>query len=348
MLHKNEKSFSPKKGDFEKYTPHAIFRLANRLIKSNPNKKNSRKSVPRSFSIEPFFNATDPNSGEQVFIRYFKSQAARTVSAVSFVDYQPVELAFEHDAELKIMDNKELWWFLYNHPRQVSSPFRDHSKAAMFYLEDKAQEATDRAKISRRRAQAMQMIWTDLEENEVRDILKGYGQPKVDDLSEDQVRGFLEQRIKPTAGSNITKNLNDFLERAGGASMTIRAQIQDAIDLKIIIYNDKSKTWNHTKPDGTASGMICSSPNPLTRLEDLAVFLRERDKNNNLEYIISEIASKKSTSGGGSNGASTEEVLNCDEPGCSFSTLSKGALTNHQKKHQGSTENSPPPPASQS
>lgn len=345
MLHKNDEAYTPKPAQFERYKPNATFRLVNRLIKSNPNKKNRRKSVPRSFSIEPFYNVT-ARSGEQAYFRYFKAQTPKTVNGVSFVDFQPVEIAFEQDAELRVMKDKELWWFLFNHPRQINSPFRDEAKPPMFYLEDKAQEADDKAKISRLRAKALEMIWSNLKKEEVKVILKGYGQPNVDELSENQIKGMLEQRIKSPKG------LDDFIERTGGASMTIRAQVQDAIDLKIIVYDDKGRSWNYTKPDGTASSMLCPAPNPITKMEDLAVFLRERDKNDNLTYIISAIeAAKKLLSEDESSDSrgSLEGLTSCEH--CEYVAKSAFGLQTHTRmKHpdavkSNKTSDSEPAPA---
>jgi len=128
MLLKNGKEFTPPKRDFENFKKTAIFKLASRFTKpsiNKHNKKNRRPDAPRSFSIEPFFNYTDPKEKVVVSIKYFEQVQARSDGNVNFNHYTPDELNFEQVAQIIVEKNSpDLWWFLYNHPRQATIPYK--------------------------------------------------------------------------------------------------------------------------------------------------------------------------------------------------------------------------------
>lgn len=320
MLSKDDKKFEPAEGEFKNCKGIARFKLLPRMLRSNVNRdsKNYRKGVPRSFSIEPFYNYTDKN-GNDCVIRYFKNKVQKNTGGVAYTEYTPAELSFEQDADITVVKDKSLWWFLYNHPR-CTGPGRDKDKSPFFHLEDKALEASEKAKKSRMNAHANRLIWNidgkGLDNAQAKQILQGYGYPNVEELTDDQVRGALEDKIK------TPDNLTDFIGRTGGVSLEIRSTIQKAIDNKIIVFQEKKKRWAYTKPDGTPHNTLCSVPDPNNRIEILTTFLRELDREGNLEYINNVLKTADSE----------VSLLKCDH--CDFTTHHKPGMMSHvRNKH---------------
>lgn len=313
MLSRNDVVFKPKQGDFEKFKKNPVFKLANRLINTNPNPKNRRKDVPRSFSIEPFYTYTDPKTNETFELRYFEHKVNKKSGGDSYSEYTPSEIEFGQSAELRIAPSEtDLWWFLHHHPRQASSPYRDSGKAVFFYLEDKAEQARGKATKSRMAAHAIGMIWGEdaLSEKEAKRLLQSYNVPKVDELIDEQVRLDLEKRAKKDPGI--------FLEKSSGASMNTRATVQRAVDNGIIKYSEKKQGWFYVREDGMLGGLIVAVPNAAKQYDAINDFLKETDTSDNLGYLEKMIAEKEKEKG----------VLTC--PHCDdFETDSQQKLDKH-------------------
>ncbi len=293
MLSKNGEVYSPPDSEYAKLAKNPVFKLANRLIKTNPNPKNRRKDMPRSFSIEPFYTVTDPKTKKSVEVRYYKSVQNKTKGGVNYPEYNPADIEFGNGAEVRpAKSDPDLWWFLYHHPRQVSSPYRDE-RPVFFYLEDKAELARGKASKSRMANDAMNLIWGSdaLDEKEAKRLLQSYNVPNVEDMEDDQVRVDLEKIAK--------KDPIVFLEKSTGASMTLRAIVQHAVDLKVIKFSDKAKKmgWFYAREDGGLGALIVSVPNTAKQWDTINEFLKVTDKNDNLAYIKSQIALKEDEEG---------------------------------------------------
>lgn len=271
-----------------------IFMLGNQYRRKRKTvDKGSRRThdIPRSFSRLPFYDYIDVN-GNTVQIRYYETSRHTKHGDISGIEYGPAELLWDGSGQLVVdQKNKELAWFLLNHPRQATSPYRDKNKRALFYLEDKKRDAKILAKTKQALATVNGLIWgpgeNKLSASDARQILMGYGHPNVSILSEEEVRVELDSRA-----TKDEKAARYFITQTTGQTAKIKAVIQEATDLGIIKYVSQRNAYCYMN-GGNVGSLIVSVGPKESKMEVLAEFLSNKDKNDNLTHIINLIEQEK-------------------------------------------------------
>jgi hypothetical protein len=289
MLLKNREDFEvPKKGPLampKDVKFPAVFKLAPRLIKYD--KKNKRKAAPRSFGFDPFYVINV--DGNQTEIRYYKHRNPRQRGNVTFEEFTPGELAFDTRGELTInVMDKDMFLFLYYHPRNSSSPYKDEKKAAWFYLENKEEEASVLASKKRKQTMAENLIWDDrngLSEDALRELAKSYKMQGVDSATMDQVRLYLDPLAK--------KDPEQFVQDTHGANIEVKALIQDAVDFRLIAYKKDKKRWYTLTENGKTDDSLCEVRMQEDHYDRLVKFMVSIDDTGILEYLKEKVAEKQ-------------------------------------------------------
>lgn len=264
----------------------AVFKLAPRLIKFD--KKNNRKAVPRSFGFDPYYII--PIKGNQVEFRYYKHKNARTRGAVTIDEFTPGELSFDTRGQITVnVTDKDLFLFLYYHPRNSSSPYKDEKKAAWFYLENKEKEAANKADTRRKQTMAENLIWDSkagLSEDSLREIAKSYRMPNVDQCSLDEVRLYLDPLAK--------KDPDKFVADTHGANLEVKALVQDAVDFRLISFKKDKKKWYTLTESGKTDDVICEVRMQEDPYDRLVKFIVSIDDTGILEYLKEKVVEKQS------------------------------------------------------
>lgn len=293
MLLKNEKPFSPSQEDIASFKGEATFKLVNAVAnkkrfhrKDEKGTGRGKKDQPRNFTIENRFSYTDPKTQESAVIIYYETKKPRRLGSNTVEEYDPLDTIFE-SGEVTV-NKSDHWWFLAHHPRQASSPYKEAAKGALFYLEDKAGEAALKAIQSRDNKKAIDLLWDidkGLTANEAAEMLKSFHYPGVDEMDDNQIRVELEKYAK--------KNPSDFIQKSAGATMAVRAIIQEAVDQKLIKYSDKKKAWFLVGDDGVLRGQIVDVRAREDKYDRIAKFLIEIDKESTLDFLVDKIKEKK-------------------------------------------------------
>lgn len=326
MLTRNDVKYHPSEKELEHLKAHNVFMLASKMIKKNPHPKNkNRIDAPRSFSFDSIYNIVD-KKGNSVTIRYYENKKERRSAAGVFPEYLPASIAFPQSTQIVVpRRNVDLFYFLYHHPRNANSPYRDKTRSPWFYLEDKAADAKGKANKAKTLQKALEKIWGSqhgLTKDEALSILKSHNFPKADQLTDDEVR----MKLDPIA----RKDPEGFIRGTGGASMKIRTAIQEAIDEEVIKHSTRQKGWFYTTPDGTLAGLLTGVAPAHDPFEKLTEFLMGIDQNDNLSVIVAETERKR---------RSKSEFV-CPEPGCDFVAKNEFGLQSHSKKHKNAVTNS--------
>jgi hypothetical protein len=281
MLLKNGEQFEAKKTGSLSMPKDAkfpaVFKLAPRLVKFD--KKNKRDSKPRSFGFDPFYVISV--DGNQVEFRYYKYKNARQRGAVTSEEFTPGEISFDSRGEITVnVTDKDLYLWLYYHPRNSKSPFKDDRKAAWFYLENKEAEAEVKADKRRKQTMAENLVWDSrngMSEDGLREIAKSYHMPNADQASVDEVRLYLDPLAK--------KDPDKFISDTNGANIEIKALVQDAIDLKLISYRQDKKKWYTLTESGKTDDVICEVRMQEDSRDRLVKYMVSIDDTGILEYL---------------------------------------------------------------
>lgn len=274
----------------------AIFKLHSSLKRKTFNKKTGKTRIhsPRSTGIEMFYNITT-KKGETIEIRYAKGTRVVKTGGVGEKIYYP-EYTTIPDSGYITVNDYDLYFFLAHHPRNQNSPFRNIKKNPIFYLENKAAEASLKADMSRDKIKAQALLYGDkdgLNDKDLRMVARSYRLPNTDSMTPDQLRVELEK----FANSDPSK----FIQSTAGNNVKVKALIQEAIDLELIMFDSRNKSWSTVIGKGTSKKPgehICEVRFVTDKEDRLATHLIERDGKmlTALEELVEERSEEKELS----------------------------------------------------
>jgi hypothetical protein len=127
-------------------------------------------------------------------------------------------------------DRVELLWFLIN----LST-----KKGRFFVVEDREEEARGLSLTRKQEGHLIQMIYDDLNDEDLRIVAKGYDIANIDNFTTEEIQNILYDKAKEV-GYDIFKQ-----NRTANKFMVLRAAIRDAKDMKLLGFNpaEKNRTW---------------------------------------------------------------------------------------------------------
>jgi len=264
-----------KEGFLKKDELPGIFKLHSSLRRKTFNKKTgkTREHSPRSTGIEMFYNIRT-KKGDTIEIRYAKGTRVVKTGGVGETIHYP-EYTTIPDSGYITVNDYDLYFFLAHHPRNEKSPFRNTKKSPTFYLENKAAEASLRANKSRDKIRAQALLYGEkdgLNPKDLRMVARSYRIANTESMSDDQIRVELER----FANSDPSK----FIQSTAGNNVKVKALIQESIDLGLIMFDSRSKTWSTVVGQGSAKKPgehICEVRFANDKEDRLAIHLTEKD-----------------------------------------------------------------------
>lgn len=264
-----------KDGFIKKDELPGIFKLHSSLRRKTFNKKTgkTRTHSPRSQGIEMFYHVTT-KKGETIEVRYAKGTRVVKTGGVGEKIFYP-EYTTIPDSGYITVNDYDLYFFLAHHPRNEKSPFRNTKKNPTFYLENKAAEATLRASKSRDKIRAQALLYGEkdgLNSKDLRMVARSYRIANTDSMSDDQIRVELERY----ANSDPAK----FIQSTAGNNVKVKALIQEAIDMGLIMFDSRNKSWSTVVGEGSAKKPgehICEVRFANDKEDRLASHLTEKD-----------------------------------------------------------------------
>jgi len=274
MLFQDDQKIQAPKNVRDKFKKRATFTLTPNRTPIDPN--TGKPSIPRSYSIVPFYTIYDKDEGTHITIRY--------ADGVSLDKdrknvYYPNEITFPQSGLVFVPpNNPDLYYFLLNHPQCKTNPDRDTSKAVIFELEDQVADAAKMIDAQKMKAMVENKIYFTWTSGELREICKSFQIADVSQLSDDQMRLALVNRMRGNPAA--------FLELAQSEEMGTRARMQEAVDKKIIHYDASSTSWHYYDEKGQSGKKIVAVRPGEDSMNRLISFL-ETDKNDQMAYILS-------------------------------------------------------------
>lgn len=288
MLLVNGKDTKPK----EVLTKPAKFRLCSQYRGSQQIEGKSLPTYPATFTIQPYYNRFFPEDNTKKPVRYCED--VQTVDTGTKhgerTKYIPDEIVFLNGELIVGVDQPDLYEFLLYFPTCKSNPLYKDGKVTMkgapkFELIVKQKISEEKLDQSKLLHDAQNLIFdtkNGLNEEAAKELLKSFGAGGVDELDPATVRMTLLDEAKD--------NPAKFLEYAQSTQRITRAVVQDAVDYKLIIFQDVGKKWmwGAVSQDVNTDEAIVAVPRGKKPFEYLIYWLQEIDESNVLETMIEE------------------------------------------------------------
>lgn len=256
MLYRNDEPYKMTAEDhreikkkFPKFPIRLIYPEAR--VRPSRSKHNTKPDQPNSISF-PYVATVKTDKGADVW-RYAENRIYGTNGQVL---YQPSNLILRGTRILQATDIELVWWLV------KCCPFLEggenwNQKIPKCKIEDLRGSAEIKAQREEQMATVKAMIYSSkmgLGEKKLRQLAKAYFIPEVDELSLAQVKIAVENTISRDRVHGVQK----FLDMAeAGQVMEVRANLQSAIDRKIITYMVQKKTWAWVTGTGLKNEPIC-------------------------------------------------------------------------------------------
>lgn len=214
--------------------PIQVFRLNTRYRWENKFKQ--RMQYPRGVAVDPYYTIWDGKDGDESMSGTYRWCSAPPFERNGEMVFNPPSLMFEDGKSIYTTQQEmEFFFFLYLHPDRENSPFIKDNSSSMFYLENKAKDASLRVKNSQIKARVTTLIYdSNLTEIKLRDYAKGCGIQNVDNMdSLDEVQVALEDFAM--------SNPEDFFKRITSKNFSMRVKIQKLTEKGVLKLN--SDTW---------------------------------------------------------------------------------------------------------
>lgn len=281
MIFKDDQKFSVPKNFAKTFDKTVVYELHPERTAYNHN--TNRKEFPRSVSFEPFYTVLDGT--QTVTIRYAKTAVPSNIGGMTRMKYDPPSLVFNSRGQIicdpKIPTSLELHYWLSLHPQNADSANFDASKQPLFYRVDHAKTASKEMALNKARHQAEGYIYTEWDENKLREIARSFDVFGVDDLSLEEVQLRLITAMKPDPEA--------FIDRCLSQDMILRSQISEGVGYGILTYDDDRNgqgKWAWGEKTAKA-GMHIVSVRPGEDAKDRLIrFFRQSIREDNVEYFL--------------------------------------------------------------
>ena len=285
MIYKNDVKYTLTKEELLKYGKPMTFILPPNVKKWDP--LNKRFNCPKRTCIEPFYTVYDPATSETVMIRYVTTLQRKGKDEV---DYLPDLIEIDHSGIIKTTSkDADLNYLMSVHPQNLSNPHRDQDKAMIFMTEDKGKIAKEKADKERSLSDANDYIFRLATIAKLKEMAKVLEMQNVEDMEDDEVRIELQIIAK--------KHPVFFMSKLNDASNATMALIQDALDAKIIKFNEEDQKWEYVTVAPGKESKIMVVPAGQEKTMTFARYLNHIDKHSNKENIselLEAIPKKKS------------------------------------------------------
>ncbi len=263
MLYKNDvkydltqREIDAIKKKFGKFPIRAIY--PKERVKPSRLKNNRQPDKPAGISF-PYRAVRKTGTGTEIW-RY-----AEEVIHLDGGKKKYIPQNFNYTGSVVLTDKDiELVWFLLNvcpYTRPMSDNEEDkknwNGKPPKIQFENLVKEADNNAIKKREEAEFMAMIYSPavgLTEEKLKDVAKALFINDVDDLFINQVREQIEKAVMVDKRNGVKKFM-DMVK--SDVVLTVRANIQKAIDGKHIKYTPNTKEWVWLGDDGKKTELIC-------------------------------------------------------------------------------------------
>lgn len=256
MLYKNDEPYkiTPQEHkELKKKFPEYPIRLIypESRVKKSRSKHNRLPDKPNSISF-PFSATVSTDTGANVW-RFAKNKIIGTNGQTI---YQPHNLILRGSMNLVSTDVELIYWLVKCCPF-LQGGENWNGKVPKCVIEDLVGAAEKKAIKEEEMANVKAMIYSSkmgMGEKKLRLLAKAYFINDVEELSLAQVKLAVENTIRRDKINGVTK----FLEMAEASQvMEVRANLQQAIDNKVITYMVAKKTWAWVTGNGLKNEPIC-------------------------------------------------------------------------------------------
>lgn len=263
MLYRNDEPHKLGSGEikkikdkFGKFPIRAIY--PKERVKPSRLKHNRKPDKPAGISF-PYRAVRKTASGTEIW-RY-----AEEVIHLDGGKKKYIPQNFNYTGSITLTENDiELIWFLLNvcpYTKPMSDKEEDkknyNGRPPKIEFENLVREANDNASRKKEESEFMAMIYSPiigLTDSRLRDTAKALFINNVDDLYINQVREQIEKAVMVDRKNGVKKFMDMIKVEA---VMTVRANIQRAIDGKHIKYTPNTKEWVWLGENGKKTELIC-------------------------------------------------------------------------------------------
>lgn len=286
MLYKDDQPYKLQKEEVKKYSGKKIYRLAKNLVKWDAEDQRIRK--PNSLMLEPFYTFNDIANGRTEVIRYTTSAREKKDGNLTYTAYMPSEVAFPVTGKIVIENNPEYAFWFDHHPNLDGGINKDPKKPSLFFLENKAKEATTKVKAAQDKFDAESMIlhMTErLSEEKLRALACSYPDlvGLVDDMELDEVKRVLLVKVNEDPSAFVKMSKDDRTK--------IKYIINHAVQYKKMGWNPGKMTW-FKKENGQEKEQLTRVTKGSDPIESLIDFL-QGDTTGYREFFEKQVALEK-------------------------------------------------------
>ncbi len=280
--------FDPENGAVFNLSDQHIHKTRPSAIEKNRGKRMRQRQSPRSFRVDTQYTVYD-EEGNALAYHYYKTKSEKTNGNMVAVNYQPLYIIFEQSGVLRVRD-AELWWYMVNHPRQASSPFKDETRKANFFFENKGQEARRNKARKSTLMEALRLLYGNddeaLDREGLLEMARFYGITGGDRKTDDEFRQELE--------TFAYKHPKEFINVLNNPVAQCIVSIKKCKEAKIVNYNGATRTWSFMSGDKVGDKIHVvkksSSKDPISLLAEWMV---KHDRKQNYEAMMDALEKKE-------------------------------------------------------
>lgn len=276
MLLKNDVRMDVPKTFVENFTKPVTFELCESQTPINPATK--KRQFPRSRGLEPFYSYFEKQ--QMVTLRYADQKQPGKIPGQ--FDYSPTEIEFLSKGNIvldpTVARHIELYFWLFNHPQNQSSPNRDDKKMHIFYQVNEEKKAEEKIGKRKARHDAEEKILNEWSETQLKEIALGFGDTLALEKTVPMLQDFLLTVME--------KDPVGFFKKATAEDMAMRANIVEGLALKVIVFNDPERTFYWGADPEKNGAEICKVPTEQDEKSRLIKFFNTALKSENEEYFM--------------------------------------------------------------
>lgn len=253
MLHKNGERYTLSLADNKlvaKYFPKFPAKLTYTKAKIKHNKKNPKPDKPNSIST-PFYVSKKTKSGTETW-RYFDHEQQLENGVKK---YTPTHMHLTGSQVITENDKELAFWLINASPFLQGGENYNSNKVAKYAIENLISDADIRAAKKEEEAEINALIYSKigLPEEKLRLIASAMFIDGVEEMTLSMVRLAVEHEISRDKLDGVRK----FRELSNAEQvLTVRSNIQRAIDANIIKYNKPTKEWQWVMGQGKKNELI--------------------------------------------------------------------------------------------
>lgn len=256
-----------------------------------------KTQFPGSRGILPFYTIrekVDQSKGAATIMveyRYATSQTPDPNMKGEYL-YNPPEIAFIKGQLICDPAKKEhldLIYILRNHPKNANNS----DGTPIFYEVDPEKNANERINKTMARHESEEKILKEWNEDQLREVAFSFGDILAGEKSKKLLQDYL-----------LTKMESDpvgFFKKATAEDLILRANISEALALKVLVFNEAEKIWfwgvdkDREDKSGNEICRLRADEDPKTRL---MIFFNHSVKSENLDYFLDKLKDAREAKSG--------------------------------------------------